>query len=164
MFRVWSFALVLLLSSTVFAQPYFLNKKSSWDIVIAATTLPGTDLTRTNLLRMVTHNALLDAFFLDQPLEPMERLSLYKKEAREELQHPSLLELHKAVALVKDVHFAMLDTYDSGNIDEVLLRLNHLNQISAIDVLLRQRSSVAEVRLALIDFLLSKNNRWGGRQ
>ena len=158
-------ALVLFMSSTVSARPYFLHQKSSWDTLIAATTLPGTDLTRVNLLRMVTHNALLDAFFLHHPLEPMERLSLYQEEAREELQHPSLLELHKAVALVKDVHFAMFsmptnEGHDPN--DQEIVRINHYNQIYAIDNLTKWLSSVGEARLALIDFLLSKTDEEQG--
>lgn len=154
-------ALVLFMSSTVSARPYFLHTKSSWDTSTAVTTLPGTDLTRTNLLRMVTHNALLDAFFLHQPLEPIERLSLYKKEAREELQHPSLLELDKAVSLVKDVHQAMFSTPAHAGQDpndQALLRINHFNQIFAINDLTKWSSSVAKVRLAMIDFLLAKTN------
>ncbi len=148
--------LLLVLSSALYASPYFLYKTSRFDVSLAATTIPGTDLTRKNLLRMVTHNALLDAFFSPQPLAPHERLSLHQPEAREELQHPPLLELHRAVALVGDLHYAKVSTYYSG--DKPLAALPHLLQIAAIeeDLSSPKIASVAELRLAMIDLLLAK--------
>ena len=154
--KSWSVALVLLFSPTLFATPYFVYPKTSWETFGAATTLPGTDLTRRNLLRLVTHNALLDAFFTNQPLASSEKLSLWIEEAREELQHLALLELVQAVLLVKDVHQAKLYTYSDS--DDPHPRLRHLWQITAIDNLNRGPASVAERRLAYIDFLLAKTN------
>ena len=148
--------LVLLLSTTVFATPYFLHPKTSWETFFAATTLPGTDLTGKNLLRLVTHNALLDAFFINKPLAPIEKLSLLTQEAREQLQHLSYLELLQAVLLVKDAHLAKFNTYSDS--DDPHLRLHHLWQITDIDNLYIGLSSVAERRLAYIDFLLSKTD------
>ena len=146
--------LVLFMSSTVYANPYFLYTKSSWDFMIAATTYPGMDFTRTNLLRMVTHNALLDAFFSHQPLKPSVKLALYKEKAREDLQHVLLLDLFKAVSLVKDVHSVMLDTYDSKDVDKTLLRVDEISVIN--ELLHKPLVEIEEMRLSMIDFLLAK--------
>ena len=155
--RYWVFSVVLFMASTAAAKGYFLQQKSSLDRRLAGTALPGSNFTRSNLLRMVTHNALLDAFFLHQPLAPLERLGLDQESAREELQHLSLLELNKAVMLVNDIHEAKLPAYSSdisdAQVKEMLLRLN---QTRAINDLVS--ASAAEARLAMIDFLLAKTS------
>lgn len=155
---VWCLALVCLIEPVVSAKPYFLHKKSSWDLFIGTTTLPGADLTRSNLLRMVTHNALLDAFFLQQPLMPLERLGAYQQGLREELQWPSLVDLTRAVMLVRDVHIAKMATYNMRANDETLLYLKHHEQINAIDKITNNLPP-EERRLALIDFLLANTTR-----